>query len=112
MTQHAKFETRSAWLGHEFGENYARRLFGDAVVDALPRYSRGKSVGKFKAEVAWVKCIEGGWISEGRDAMRDEAIGRVERRAGKVVLAVLRSRDTGDIATHGDIHYCRLLNQA
>lgn len=112
MTQYAKFETRSAWLGNPFGESYARRIFGDAAIDALPRYSRGKSTGKLKAEIAWVRCTEGGWISLGRDVMREEAVGRVERRAGQTVLVVLRSRDAGNIATHGDIQYSGLLDQA
>lgn len=110
MAQYAKFETRSAWLGKPFGESYARRLFGDAVVEALPRYVRGKNAGKFKAEVAWVKCVEGGWIGEGWDSMAGEARGRVENRVGAVVAAVLRSRDAGNIATTGDFKYVRMLD--
>lgn len=109
MPQYAKFESRSAWLGQSFGEGYARRLFGDAVVDSLPRCTRGKNTGKIQAEIAWVKCLEGGWIRAGRD--RDHPVGRVERRVGKVVFAVLRSRDEeGFIATHGDIEYCQMLS--
>ena len=110
MTQYAKFEARTAWLGKPFGESYARRLFGDSAVDALPRYVRGKNAGKFKAEVAWVKCVEGGWINEVADVMRGEAIGRVENRSGKVLTAVLRSRETGNIATHGEPQYLRMLD--
>ena len=110
MPQYAKFETKAAWLGTTFGESYARRLFGDAVVNALPRYVRGKNAGKFKAEVAWVKCVEGGWINEGSDVMRGEATGRVENRSGKVLTAVLRARETGNIATHGEPQYVRMLD--
>jgi hypothetical protein len=77
MTQYAKFKTNVAWLGQDFGEGFARRVFGDAAVDSLPRYARGKSAGKIKAEIAWVRCVEGGWVGQGRDAMREEAIGRV-----------------------------------
>lgn len=109
--QRAKFQSRAAWLGTDFGEQYARRLFGDSVVDALPRYVRGKSAGKFKADIAWLKCVEGGWVSAGRDVMRGESVGHAERRVGQVVLAVLRSRDGGEIATHGDAAYLPMLDQ-
>ena len=102
MTQYAKFQSRSAWLGTEFGESYARRLFGDEVVDSLPRYVRGKSVGKFKADVSWLKCIEGGWIKTGYDHMREESVGLVENRRGKVIVAILRTKDGNLVATYGD----------
>lgn len=108
--QRAKFQVRSAWLGTEFGEQYARRLFGDSVVDALPRYVRGKSVGKLKADVTWLKCVEGGWVSAGRDAMRDESYGRVERRVGQVVLAVLRNKEGAEVAMHGDAAYLSMID--
>jgi len=107
MTQYAKFEARNAWLGKEFGESYARRLFGDAVVDAAPRYSRGKNVGKFKATIEWVKCVEGGWINTG-PAYAGEATGRVENRSGKVVFAMLHD-GSKTIATHGDVSYQYLI---
>lgn len=109
MTQYAKIETRTAWIGGEFGEAYARRIFGDAIVNSLPRYSRGKSIGKFNAEIIWVKCIEGGWVRSGRDVMREESIGHVEKRAGKVLLCGIRNRD-GIIHTHGDNQYLYLLD--
>lgn len=102
-------QTRTAWIGGEFGEAYARRLFGDAIVDSLPRYSRGKSIGKFNAEITWVKCIEGGWVKGGRDVMREEAIGHVEKRAGKVLLAAIRNSN-GILHTHGDNQYLHLLD--
>lgn len=104
MTQYAKFDVRSCWLGFEFGESYARKLFGDAAVDALPRYVRGKSAGKFKADITWVKCREGGWISTG-PAYQEQAVGRVENRSGKVLCAALRVPDKGIVATHGDVQY-------
>ena len=108
MTQYAKFKTNVAWLGQDFGEGFARRVFGDAAVDSLPRYARGKSAGKIKAEIAWVGCVEGGWVGQGRDAMREEAIGRVERRVGKTLYAQLRGRDA-IYAASGDSSYEYLL---
>lgn len=108
MTQYARFRSNAAWLGTEFGESFARRMFGDAAVDSLPRYKSGRSAGKVKADIAWVKCLEGGWVGEGRDAMREEAIGRVERRVGKTLYAQLRTRDAVFAAT-GDSTYEYLL---
>ena len=50
-----------AWLGKDFGEELARKWFGDAAVDALPRYtSRSKYAGKIKAEIHWLKIERGG----------------------------------------------------
>lgn len=108
MTQYARFRTNAAWLGKDFGESFARRVFGDAAVDALPRYTRGNSAGKIKADIAWVRCVEGGWVGQGRDAMREEAIGRVERRVGKTLYAQLRGRDA-IYAASGDSSYEYLL---
>lgn len=107
MTQYAKFQCRSAWLGTEFGEAYARKLFGDAAVDALPRYVRGKSVGKFKAEIAWVKCVEGGWISTG-SAICGVPSGRVESRGNSTVFAALLQGGKA-VAVHGDIKYASMI---
>lgn len=88
MPPRASFTTRTAWLGHEFGESYARRLFGDEVVDALPRYTRGKNVGKFKVELEWTKVESGGWVSAGV-----AGYGHVENRVGRVIDARIVSRD-------------------
>ena len=40
MTNRARIAHKRAWLGQQFGEDYARRLFGDEIVDSLPRYVR------------------------------------------------------------------------
>jgi hypothetical protein len=109
MTQRAKFESRSAWLGRPFGEDYARRIFGDSVVDNLPRKTRGQYTGAIKAQIEWLKCIEGGWVSAGRDHMREEAIGRVENRVGSVIYIRLRADDGSTIAEHGDLAYAHLM---
>ena len=109
MTQRAAFETRSAWVGSEFGEGFARRRFGDAAVDALPRYSKGKSAGKFKANIVWLKCTAGGWVGQG-STLQGEAVGRVENRRGAVLAAALVSNDGAEcFATDGDPRYFRQL---
>jgi hypothetical protein len=108
MTQYAKFKTRSAFLCGEFGAGYARRLFGEEVVDALPRFVRGKNVGRPKGMVEWIKCEEGGWIKTGPAGLDGSPQGFVERRAGSVVAAVLRDYNGKVIATHGDPKYLYL----
>lgn len=85
MTQYAKFETKSAWLGTEFGESYARKIFGDEIVDALPRGVRGKNKGKLKQTIGWVKVIEGGWVKTRYDYMSEEGVGYVENRSGSTI---------------------------
>lgn len=105
MTQRARFETRSAWLGRPFGEGFARRIFGDALIDNLPRKQRGKYVGAIKAQIEWIKCTEGGWVSGGRDHMREAPVGRVENRVGSVLFIRLRGDDGSTIAEHGDATY-------
>lgn len=110
MTQRAKFETKSAWLGTEFGEKYARKIFGDEFVDSLPRNVRGKNKGKLKQTIVWLKVIEGGWVSEGRDHVREEPIGRVENRSGSTIAWIIlnSSWDGGDIIkSKGDSHLIR-----
>ena len=110
MTQRAKFEIKSAWLGTEFGEKYARKIFGDEVVDALPRNVRGKNKGKLKQTIVWLKVIEGGWVSEGRAHGGEESVGFVERRVGSTIAWILRNStwDGGEtIESKGDSHMIR-----
>lgn len=95
MTHRATITTRSAWLGKEFGEELARRYFGDEIVDALPRFVRGKNAGKFKAEIEWIKVERGGWVSTGRGYEGEASEGYVENRAGKVIAARLILREWG-----------------
>jgi hypothetical protein len=85
----AQFEVRSANLATEFGESYARRLFGDDAVDQLPRYVRGPKKGKPKGRVVWKKCVRGGWVGQGSIPDGGGAVGRVESRVGKTTDAVL-----------------------
>lgn len=84
MTYYARTETRSSWLSQEFGESYARRIFGDNLVDAMPRYVRGKREGQLKGKIEWIKVVRGGWVREGRDGQ-----GHVERRSNSVIAARL-----------------------
>jgi hypothetical protein len=77
MTNYAQIEQRTAFLHTEFGEELARRWFGDESVNALPRYKRGKHKGKIKGAVTWSKVLRGGWV-------RDGLYGYVENRVGHV----------------------------
>lgn len=62
MTQVAKFKKNVAPIASEFGENLARKWFGDDAVDALPIYVKGEKKGQKKGWLTWEKCIEGGWV--------------------------------------------------
>lgn len=81
--QRASYSTRDTWLGKEFGEKLARKYFGDELIDSLPRNTKGKSEGKLKATIEWIKVEEGGWVYNEQ---------RVERRVGKIVAARLINR--------------------
>ena len=48
MTNYALFVTKKAPLAGEFGEKFARRIFGDDDVDDLPVYVRGPKKGQKK----------------------------------------------------------------
>ena len=78
MTNRASFNNNRARLSSEFGENLARKYFGDSFIDSLPRYVKGDKKGLLKGFVDWEKCIKGGWVG-GYDG------GYVERRVNKIV---------------------------
>ena len=109
MTQYARLETRTAWLGFEFGDSFARKIFGDEVLESAlakaPRYVRGKSKGKTKCTLLWVKCLEGGWV-KGRG---------VENRVGSRVFAALVCPDVkengGVLLMDGDENYSNVIPQ-
>ena len=86
MTNYADIQTRNAWLSSEFGEQMARRYFGDEAVDNMPRYARGKRKGLLKGQIEWRKVERGGWVSDQRAS---NGRGYVERRRGKVIAADL-----------------------
>jgi len=54
--------SHTAWLFTDFGESYARKIFGDEYIDSLPKYTkRSKHAGKPKGKLAWRKTTKGGW---------------------------------------------------
>ena len=62
----ARFETKTTPIASEFGEELARKWFGDDVVDGLPRYVKGEKAGQIKGWLKWNKCVSGGWVYRGR----------------------------------------------
>lgn len=78
MTNYAQCTTRTAWLSTEFGESWARKLFGDTIIDNLPRYLRGKRKGLIKGQIEWTKCTKGGWVKTG--PYDEQATGHVQAR--------------------------------
>lgn len=94
MANHAKFEWRTAYLSGEFGESMARRYFGDELVDAMPRYVRGKRKGLLKGQIAWTKVAKGGFVITGLNEGEGPS-GYVERRVGKVIEVRLQHCEWG-----------------
>ena len=96
MTVRANIDYRDGYMASEFIEGMARRYFGDDVVDASPRYVKGKRKGQLKGFLRWQKVSKGGWVKTGpydSDGMR--ASGYVERRIGKVIYVDLSIRVWG-----------------
>lgn len=90
MVQRASVEKREAYISSEFGEQMARRYFGD-VVDTLPRYVRGARKGKLKGRLEWKKVLQGGWVSVYGEA----ANGYVERRVNQIIRVDLNLPEWG-----------------
>lgn len=84
MTNYAHIADRSAKLSTPFGEEIARKWFGDAVVDSMPKFSRGPRKGLYKGMVTWSKVERGGWVRGDRETANGEATGYVETRVGHV----------------------------
>lgn len=78
MTNYAHITENTAFLFTEFGEVKARAWFGDAAIDALPKYVRGKHKGKPKGVIVWQKVIRGGWV-------RGYGEGYVENRVNQII---------------------------
>jgi len=91
MTQRADIDYRGGYMSSEFVEGMARRYFGDDVVDALPRYVRGKRKGQLKGRLEWQKVTKGGWVNVYGAAGN----GYVERRVGKVIRVELNLPEWG-----------------
>lgn len=56
----AIIETKRTYLSSEFGESYARKIFGDDAINQIPRITRGERKGKLKGYITWDKVISGG----------------------------------------------------
>lgn len=103
MTHRAQVNIRTAYLSTEFGEKMARRIFGDEVVDSLPRFVKGKRKGCLKGDIIWAKVERGGWVRTGSPYEPGECSqGYVERRKGSVIEVALRQLPWGEkqIITH------------
>ena len=59
---YANYEQKSVWIKYDFGNELARKWFGDSVINALPKITRGKNKGKPKGVLEWTKCHSGGWV--------------------------------------------------
>lgn len=87
MTNHAQISERWAGLWTPFGLEFAQRRFPAEVLDAIPRYVRGKHKGAPKAVIVWEKVERGGWVGRGADD--NGPVGRVETRKGKIIRCAL-----------------------
>jgi len=90
MTNRAIIDQKSAYLSTEFGEQIARKWFGDRLVDEMPRFTRGVRKGKLKGVVRWQKVARGGWVSTGRETASGGYSGYVENRVGRIFDRELR----------------------
>ena len=108
---YAEYYCRQGWMSNDFIENFARRYFGDEVVDSLPRYVRGKRKGQIKGMLQWSKVAKQGWCRTGGRDNDGYATGFVELRLDKIVSVELVmpvwGKDPEVIATwHWDLrHY-------
>lgn len=59
----ALIETKKTYLSSDFGESYARKIFGDNLINQLPKITRGERKGKLKGYIVWDKVISGGMTS-------------------------------------------------
>lgn len=84
MTNYAQIDSRTAYLSTDFGEDIARKWFGDESIDSLPRYVRGPRKGKIKGAVTWTKILRGGWVRVSRETASGDSTGYVETRVGHI----------------------------
>ena len=86
----AQIDTKKAYLSSEFGENFARKIFGDELINQLPRTTRGERKGKLKGYIVWDKVIAGGittkkYVRDGGYAHESERY--LETRKNSVIYA-------------------------
>lgn len=97
MTQYARIESKTAALSSDFGQSFARRVFGDAIVDALPKVTRGKHKGGVSGSIDWKKCTVGGWRNEpGKSGVVRPGTFDVRMRVGAALYLDPRSWMTED----------------
>jgi hypothetical protein len=96
MTLYANIATRSELLFRPESEELARRFFGDAVVDALPRFVRGKHKGAIKGMIRYDRVLKGGWVRTGNAAYGGKAPGYVEDRVGRIIKAEICTAPWGE----------------
>jgi hypothetical protein len=100
MTNYAQIESRTAYLSTDFGEEIARKWFGDSVVDSFPRFVRGPRKGKIKGAVTWSKVVRGGWVRTARETASGSAAGYVENRVGHIFERKLHELFSDRFGTH------------
>jgi hypothetical protein len=83
---YAVVTVQSAWLSTDFGESYARKIFGDEFVDQLPRYVRGKRKGLIKGKIEWLRVESGGWYRKG-PGYRNGMVVRPNQRFGHHIVS-------------------------
>lgn len=92
---YAQITTRTAFLFTDFGMEMAARYFPNEVLEALPRYKRGKHIGKPKGMLHWAKVDRGGWVRTAPATASGSATGYVENRVGSVIWVNLCDGEFG-----------------
>ena len=108
MVHYAKFSYKTASLASDFGFDLAVKWFGKEEIDALPKFKKGKKVGKTKGSILWKKVFKGGWVKTGSyDFETETADGYVERRVNQIIGKCLLIEAWGGlpeiIKTEGDL---------
>jgi hypothetical protein len=85
-------ECKTAYANSEFGQKLLNKYFSPESIASVPVNSKGTRKGMIKGQIAWIKCLEGGFT-------REFGGGYVERRRGAIVAMVI-------FFTHkGQLHY-------
>jgi hypothetical protein len=82
---------KQAYLWDEFGLAFAKRHFTEEKIAELPKFKKGKRVGKIKGQILWQKVEMGGWVR----AQNHEGA-YLERRVGQCINIKLATADWGD----------------
>ena len=90
MGNPAEYKVRKSYLSDDFGYELAVKWFGEEMVDALPKYTKGKHEGKPMGLVKWVKVEKGGY-----DPVFYSNSGRLETRKGWILGKALLKTEWG-----------------